>query len=240
MPVVYCEFTLATECALLAETTHRGRQVHGWLSPSLAGRMCKGEDCFRLLIVNNNNNINNVNNNILLVFIIFISEILGNYWSCFSFCQLHVWSPFCAPWIAGKHLLILAGNMSRKILPWFSSRCSFSLKHKGFYHLCVLCAHRKRLYFRYFAYLGKKSVQNITKMLHSLFRLDIKCFQCFHKGIKNHHLKIWKLKQKQLAKSACRYRWFHVESLPLWSIYGARNIFKDQKIFSKCSHAPFT
>lgn len=36
-----------------------------------------------------------------------------------------------------------------------------------------------------------------------------------HKDIKNQNLKIWELKQKQLAKSAYRYRWFHVERVAL-------------------------
>lgn len=44
MPVGFGEFTLTTACALLARTTHKGRQVHSWLSLSLEGRLCKGED----------------------------------------------------------------------------------------------------------------------------------------------------------------------------------------------------
>lgn len=48
-------------------------------------------------------------------------------------------------------------------------------------------------------------------MLHSVFRM-YNSFQWHkHKRVKNQNLKIWKLNQKQLVKSACRCRCFHVE-----------------------------
>lgn len=90
----------------------------------------------------------------------------------------------------GEHILSLVGNADRKILPWFSSLPTFSLKRANFLHYvhternCILCA---------LHICAKECVgmENMTRMLHSLFKVSINCFRWYmHKGIKDQNLEI--------------------------------------------------
>lgn len=46
--------------------------------------------------------------------------------------------------LVGELILSLVGNVNRNILSWFSSLPTFSLKHKGYYHLSTLCVHTEK------------------------------------------------------------------------------------------------